>query len=157
VFDGISDATLVALIGFVGGLLLGLAARLGRFCTLGAIEDYLYQGSSVRLRMWILAIGVAMIGVFAMAAAGRFDPAQSIYLQAPFSPLAHIAGGLLFGYGMSIAGNCGFGALARFGGGDFRSFVIVLVMGISAYVVLSVGLSLGGLAAGVMLARGIWG
>ena len=46
-------------------------------------------------------------------------------------------GGLLFGYGMSLAGNCGFGALARFGGGDLRSFVIVLVMGISAYFMLS--------------------
>jgi hypothetical protein len=46
-------------------------------------------------------------------------------------------GGLVFGYGMAIAGNCGFGALARLGGGDLRSFLIVLVMGISAYVVMS--------------------
>jgi uncharacterized membrane protein YedE/YeeE len=38
---------------------------------------------------------------------------------------------------MSIAGNCGHGALARFGGGDLRAFVIVLVMGISAYVMMS--------------------
>ena len=31
----------VAICGLLGGVLLGLAARLGRFCTLGAIEDYL--------------------------------------------------------------------------------------------------------------------
>lgn len=135
--DGISDPVLVALIGFAGGILLGLAARLGRYCTLGAIEDHLYQGSSTRLGMWILSIGLAGVLVFAMAALGWFDTSLAIYHLVPFSPIAHIVGGLLFGYGMSMAGNCGFGALARAGGGDLRSFVIILVMGISAYVMLS--------------------
>lgn len=135
--DGLSDTMLVTLIGFAGGGLLGIAARLGRFCTLGAIEDYLYQGSDIRLRMWILAIGCAGILSFTLVAAGLLNPAQTVYHMAPFSPLAHIIGGLLFGYGMSLAGNCGFGALARVGGGDLRSFVIVLVMGIAAYFMLS--------------------
>ena len=135
--DNISDAWLLTLIGFAGGIALGLAARMGRFCTLGAIEDFLYQGSSTRLRMWILAISVAGIGSFALVAAGRLDLSQTIYQLAPWSPAASIIGGLLFGYGMSLAGNCGFGALARFGGGDLRAFVIVLVMGISAYAMLS--------------------
>jgi uncharacterized membrane protein YedE/YeeE len=47
-------------------------------------------------------------------------------------PAASIFGGLMFGYGMALAGNCGFGALARLGGGDLRAFVIVLVMGMAA-------------------------
>lgn len=135
--NGISDVGLLALIGLGGGIILGLAARLGRFCTLGAIEDFLYQGSDVRLRMWLLAIGSAGFGSFTMVGLGLLDPAQSIYHLAPLSPALGIIGGLLFGYGMSLAGNCGFGALARFGGGDLRSFVIVLVMGISAYAMLS--------------------
>jgi uncharacterized membrane protein YedE/YeeE len=136
-FDRISDSAALALVGLLGGLILGLAARLGRFCTLGAIEDVLYQGSDVRLRMWALAIGVAGLGSFGLVGLGALDPAQSIYHLAPWSPVMAIIGGLLFGYGMSLAGTCGFGALARFGGGDLRSFVIVLVMGISAYVMLS--------------------
>ena len=136
-FQGLSDATLMALVGLFGGGLLGLAARLGRFCTLGAIEDVLYQHSSVRLRMWVLAIGVAVVGVHLLAGFGAVDLAETLYLSSPWSPVASIAGGLIFGYGMSIAGHCGFGALARSGGGDFRAFVIVLVMGISAYVMLS--------------------
>ncbi|QGX99886.1 YeeE/YedE family protein [Roseovarius faecimaris] len=135
--DGIPEPVLVALVGFVGGGLLGLAARLGRFCTLGAIEDYLYQGSDTRLRMWVLAIGFAGLMAFMLVLAGALDPNRTVYHLAPFSPLAHILGGLLFGYGMALAGNCGFGALARVGGGDLRSFVIVLVMGVSAYVMLS--------------------
>lgn len=131
------DATLVALIGLGGGILLGLAARLGRFCTLGAIEDALYGGSSERLRMWALAIGVAVIGSFTLLGLGWLNAGDPFYLSQPLAPLASIIGGLLFGYGMALAGNCGFGAIARLGGGDLRSFVIVLVMGVSAYVVLS--------------------
>jgi len=132
-----TDASLMALVGLAGGVMLGLAARLGRFCTLGAIEDYLYQDSAVRLRMWGVAIGVAILGVYALAGAGAVVPGDTVYLAEAWSPVASVLGGLMFGYGMSIAGNCGFGALARSGGGDFRAFVIVLVMGISAYVVLS--------------------
>ncbi|MEQ8923320.1 MAG: YeeE/YedE thiosulfate transporter family protein, partial [Roseovarius sp.] len=136
-FDGISDAALMALVGLFGGGLLGLAARLGRFCTLGAIEDVLYQQSALRLRMWVLAIGVAATGVHLLAGLGAIDLSETLYLASPWSPVASILGGLIFGYGMSIAGTCGFGALARTGGGDFRAFVIVLVMGISAYIMLS--------------------
>jgi len=136
-FDSISDAALMALIGLVGGAVLGLAARLGRFCTLGAIEDYLYQGSDRRMRMWVLAIAVAGAGTFSLIAAGLLDPARTMYHTAPFSPLGSILGGLVFGYGMSLAGTCGFGALARSGGGDLRAFVIVLVMGVASYVMIS--------------------
>jgi len=135
--DGLPDASLMALVGLGGGILLGLAARLGRFCTLGAIEDYLYQHSAERLRSWFLAIGVAILGTYGLFALGHLDLSQTVYLQAGWSPVATVLGGLVFGYGMSIAGNCGFKALARTGGGDFRAFVIVLVMGISAYVMQS--------------------
>ncbi|KIN61046.1 YeeE/YedE family protein [Sulfitobacter noctilucae] len=136
-FSGLSDAAVLALMGLGGGVVLGLAARLGRFCTLGSIEDFLYQGSSLRLRMWGLAIGFAGLCAHGLMALGLLDPAQSVYHLAPWTPVMAIFGGLLFGYGMALAGNCGFGALARFGGGDLRSFVVVVVMGISAYIVLS--------------------
>lgn len=135
--DAWGDGNVAALAGILGGILLGLAARLGRFCTLGAIEDYAYGGSDTRLRMWVLAIGVAVLGTFACLAVGWVEPTQSFYLSQSFAPIAAICGGLLFGYGMAMAGNCGFGALARLGGGDLRSFVIVVVMGITAYATIS--------------------
>lgn len=133
----LSEGQIAALVGAAGGIVLGLAARLGRFCTLGAIEDLLYGDSDLRLRQWALAIGVAMVGSFALMAGGWLDPLDTVYLSGGFNPLAHILGGLVFGGGMALAGNCGYGALARLGGGDLRSFVIVLVMGIAAYVTLS--------------------
>lgn len=131
------EAHLAALVGAFGGILLGLAARLGRFCTMGAIEDALYGASLLRLRMWGIAIGTATLGSFTLVAFGLLDPSQTIYLNGQWNPLSSILGGLLFGYGMALAGNCGFGALARLGGGDLRSFVIVVVMGIAAYATLS--------------------
>ena len=127
----------VAMFGLLGGLMLGLAARLGRFCTLGAIEDYLYGGSDHRLRMWGIAIGAAIFGSFALMASGLLAAESTYYLSIRWMPVASILGGLIFGYGMALCGNCGYGALARLGGGDLRSFVIVLVMGVSTYVVLS--------------------
>ncbi len=136
-YDTIPETYVVAAIGAFGGILLGLAARLGRFCTMGAIEDMLYGNSDTRMRMWILAIGVAVLGSFGAIAAGLFDPLPSFYFSIRWMPLASILGGLMFGYGMALAGNCGYGAIARLGGGDLRSFVIVLVMGVSAYVVLA--------------------
>lgn len=136
-FDLFSDHQLAAAAGLLGGIVLGLAARLGRFCTLGAIEDLLYGGSSLRMRMWILAIGIAIIGSFSLIGLGLLDETQSFYLSVRWMPLASIIGGVMFGYGMALSGNCGYGAIARLGGGDLRSFVIVLVMGVATYVTLS--------------------
>ncbi|SMX30926.1 YeeE/YedE family protein [Octadecabacter ascidiaceicola] len=135
--DAWGDGTVAALGGAFGGILLGLAARLGRFCTLGAIEDYAFGRSDVRLRMWVLAIGTAVFGTFACLAFGLVTPTSSFYLNQNVAPIATILGSLVFGYGMAMAGNCGFGALARLGGGDLRSFVIVVVMGMAAYATIS--------------------
>lgn len=133
----LGEANATALIGLVGGIALGLAARIGRFCTLGAIEDVLYGEDDRRLRMWAIAIGVAIVGTHLCISLGLFDSQNSAYLDRVWNPLGTIIGGLMFGYGMSLSGNCGYGALARLGGGDLRAFVIVLVMGLSAYFVMS--------------------
>ena len=135
--DLLGEPLTLALIGGFGGLLLGLAARLGRFCSLGAIEDTLYGGDTRRFRMWGVAIGVAVLGTYGAAGLGLVDLATTSYLSTAWNPIASILGGLAFGYGMALAGNCGFGALARAGGGDLRAFVILLTMGLAAYAALS--------------------
>lgn len=141
VFDYMSEPFLVASFGMLGGIFLGLAARIGRFCTLGAIEDLYYGENTLRLQMWGIAIGVAVTGTFSLSALGLLDLELTLNLSRSWNPLASIFGGLVFGYGMALAGNCGYGALARVGGGDLRSLLIVLVMGISAYITLGGPLS----------------
>ena len=46
------------------------------------------------------------------------------------------AGGLLFGYGMVLSNGCGSRALVLLGRGNLRSFVVVIVLGISAQMTL---------------------
>lgn len=135
--EQLGEANTATLIGLGGGVVLGLAARIGRFCTLGAIEDYLYGADDRRLRMWALAIGVAIIGCHLAMSSDLLDGASTAYLDRVWNPAGSIVGGLMFGYGMALSGNCGYGALSRLGGGDLRSFLIVIVMGLSAYFVMS--------------------
>ena len=127
----IEESWLIAAIGLAGGVLLGLAARLGRFCTLGMIEDAHYGNDRARLWMWALALGVAILGNFTAEAVGLIRLGDTIYLRNDYSLIGVALGGLLFGYGMAHAGNCGYGMLARLGGGDLRAMVIAIVMGIA--------------------------
>jgi len=126
-----------AFAGLGAGIVLGLAARLGDFCTLGAIESAAFGDDQRRLRLWGVVLATAIIGTYACHSAGIIDIDATMYHQIAWNPSASIVGGLIFGYGMAMAGNCGFGALVRFGGGDLRSLVVVVVMGIFGFVALS--------------------
>lgn len=134
--SGIDPALAAPVTGLVGGLLLGLAARVGRFCIMGAVEDAVYGADLGRVRMLALAAAVAIAGTFALISGGAIDPAEALYFRTAWSPAGAVIGGLLFGFGMSQVGTCGYGALARAGGGDLRALVMVLVIGIVAYATL---------------------
>jgi uncharacterized protein len=128
---------LAALVGLASGLVLGLAARLGDFCTLGALESAAYGSDQTRVRLWGVVLAVAILGTQGGAMAGLIDLSATFYHGLQWNALGSIVGGLVFGYGMALAGNCGFGALVRFGGGDMRSLVVVVVMGIFGFIALS--------------------
>lgn len=135
--DSLSPGTLAALIGLIGGLALGLGARLGNFCTLGALEMAVWGNDQRRLRLWGIVLGVAIAGTWGGAALGLVEPLATIHHQTAWNPWASVVGGLVFGYGMALAGNCGFGAMIRLGGGDLRSLAVVVVMGVAGFAVLS--------------------
>ncbi|MCF6321533.1 MAG: YeeE/YedE family protein [Rhizobiaceae bacterium] len=135
--EELTPGTIAAMGGLVAGTGLGFAARWGNFCSLGAVEDAIFAGNYDRFRMWTLAIAVAIIGTFALDQFTSIDIGTAFYLATPTTLIATLAGGLIFGLGMSLVGTCGFGALARIGGGDLKSVVTFLVMGITAYATLS--------------------
>ncbi len=134
--EQLSAGMLAALVGLGGGTVLGLAARLGDFCTLGAIESAFYGQNQKRMRMWGVALGVAIIGTFTLAQIGILDFRATFYYSLKWNPLASIVGGLMFGYGMAYTGNCAFSSLARIGGGDLRALVAVIVIGIFSFMTL---------------------
>lgn len=131
--DVISGTMMATLVGLLGGVALGIAARVGRFCTLGAIEDALYGGNGERLRMWGVALGLSILGCAVLSGTGMLVPAEVFLVRDGVSPVPVMVGGTLFGFGMALAGNCGYGALARLGNGDIRAFVLVGVLGVTAY------------------------
>ncbi|MEM1343409.1 MAG: YeeE/YedE family protein [Pseudomonadota bacterium] len=135
-FEG-DGALLASAAGLAAGVALGLAARLGRFCMMGSIEDAAYGHDLTRLRMVMLAAATAIIGTAMASGAGLFDPGQTLYAQLGWSPIGAVLGGLVFGCGMALVGTCGFGALARIGGGDLRSVLMVVVVGLAAYATLN--------------------
>ena len=51
-----------ALSGLVIGTAVGFAVRYAKLCSFGAIEDALMGGDSRRLRIFGLALGIAILG-----------------------------------------------------------------------------------------------
>ncbi|KIL97063.1 Lipocalin-related protein and Bos/Can/Equ allergen [Paramagnetospirillum magnetotacticum MS-1] len=128
----IALTTLVGSAGFALGAVFGWAARASDFCTMGALSDLVFLGDRRRLRAWVLAMAVAMLGAQGLQAAGLVELGKSIYLGATIAWAGAILGGLMFGYGMTLAGGCGSKTLVRLGGGNLKSVVVVLVVGLFA-------------------------
>lgn len=125
-------ATLVIALGFAIGLAFGAVAQHTRFCTMGAIADRINFGDGTRLRQWVLAATVAMLGTQLLAAAGLFEVSASFYVGAKLTWFAHLVGGTLFGFGMVLASGCGSRNLVRAGAGSLKAVVVVLVLGFVA-------------------------
>ena len=127
-------------IAIVGGLVVGAAfgvvAGRTNFCTMGAISDMALMGDGRRFRAWMLAIAVAIAGTQALHFGGLIDINKSIYLAPNLGWLGAILGGAVFGFGMTLAGGCAGKTLVRLGGGNLKSIVVVLVLGMVAYMTL---------------------
>ncbi|MEM6971549.1 MAG: YeeE/YedE family protein [Pseudomonadota bacterium] len=124
---------ILCLAGLFGGIALGLAARLGRFCMMASIEDAVYGADSAGIRVLTLGAATAIAATSILIASGGLDPDATLYLRRDWSPMATVLGGLMFGYGMAQVGTCGFGTLVRLGGGDLRALVLAAVIGVAAF------------------------
>jgi hypothetical protein len=114
----------------------GAVANKTHFCTMGAVSDVVNMGDWNRMRMWLLAIAVAVAGASALQLAGWIDVSKTIYAAPRFTWLSYIVGGLLFGVGMTLASGCGSKTLIRIGSGNLKSLVVAIVLAITAYMTL---------------------
>jgi uncharacterized membrane protein YedE/YeeE len=132
----LSVTTIVGLGGFVIGLVFGAVVQRTDFCTMGGISDLVLMGDGRRFRAWLLAIAVAIIGTQALSFGGVIDINKSIYLSANLGWLGAIIGGAMFGFGMTQTGGCASKTLVRLGGGNLKSLIVLVVLGIFAYMTL---------------------
>jgi len=137
-----NEANPAQLVPYVTGGAFALAFVFGAvgnktdFCTMGAVSDWVNMGDKNRLRMWLLAISVALLGSSALQLAGVVDLSKSIYQGPSFTWLSYIVGGFLFGVGMTLGSGCGSKTLIRIGGGNLKSLVVYVFLGIAAYMTL---------------------
>ena len=118
---------------FAISLLFGAVAQRSNYCTMGAISDIANFGDWTRARMALCSVGVAILGVAWLKASGTVDMTKSFYVAPKLIWLSHIVGGLLFGFGMTLASGCGSKTLIRVGTGSLRALVTLLVMGLFAW------------------------
>ncbi len=131
----------LALGGFLIGFAFGAVVYRTNYCAMGSLSDIHTVGDWRRFRAWVLAATTALIGATLLEAAGIVDLSLSTYLiptfdwvgHRAFNWLGHLAGGLIFGVGMVLAGGCPSRNLARAGGGDLRALITLIVLGIAAY------------------------
>ena len=124
---------------FVIAAVLGTIVSKTNFCTMGAVSDWVNMGDSGRMRAWLLAMAVAIAGVAGLEAGGLIQLSGDTfppYRTANFGWLRYLAGGALFGIGMTLASGCGNKTLVRVGGGNLKSLVVLAIAAIMAYLML---------------------
>jgi uncharacterized membrane protein YedE/YeeE len=121
---------------FLIAVLMGAVVNRTHFCTMGAVSDWVNIGDTGRMRAWVFAIAVSLIGVVALEAAGvlnlnsdTFPP----YRSASFAWPRYLLGGLMFGSGMVLASGCGNKTLVRVGSGNLKSLVVLLIAMAASY------------------------
>ncbi|HZN85807.1 MAG TPA: YeeE/YedE family protein [Burkholderiales bacterium] len=121
---------------FALAFVFGAVGNRTNFCTMGAVSDWVNMGDLNRMRMWLLAIAVALAGSSALHLAGIIDLSKSIYPGPNFTWLSYLVGGFLFGVGMTLGSGCGSKTLIRIGAGNLKSLIVYVFLGIGAYMTL---------------------
>ncbi|MGA2193257.1 MAG: YeeE/YedE thiosulfate transporter family protein, partial [Nitrospirota bacterium] len=107
--------------GLLVGCIFGFVLQHGRFCMNTAFREVLLSKDFTVFRIYILALLVMIIG------ANLLDTYGIIHLKpVPFTWLANVVGGYIFGIGMVLGGGCATGTLYRVGEGMIGSWFAAL-------------------------------
>jgi len=121
---------------FALAVVLGALTSKTNFCTMGAVSDWLNMGDSGRMRAWLFAIAIAILGVTALEAASVISLRANTmppYRSENFAWLRYLAGGLIFGVGMTLGSGCGTKTLLRIGGGNLKSIFVAAAIATVVY------------------------
>src|SRR6266536_1205940 len=111
----------------VTGGAFGYVIQRGGFCLMRALSNLYLMGDATIMRVYTLALLVAMVGVQALSAAGLVDiPVR------PFHWMSNVTGGLIFGAGMVLAGGCSGSTWYRVGEGAVGAWIILLGFALGA-------------------------
>ncbi len=116
-------------------MVMGAVVNKTNFCTMGAVSDLVNIGDTGRMRAWLFAMAVAMLGVIFLEASHVFsvDGSRPPYRAANFAWIEYLLGGVLFGIGMTLGSGCGNKTLIRIGGGNLKSIFVFATIAVCAY------------------------
>ena len=136
VFESFSEANSMLLWAtFAIALVMGAVVNKTNFCTMGAVSDVVNMGDWSRMRAWLFAIAVALMGVSLLEASGMVNPDTAFppYRMNQLVWVENLLGGLIFGVGMTLASGCGNKCLIRIGGGNIKSIMVFAIIALIAY------------------------
>ncbi len=113
--------------GLITGILFGIILQRGRLCFNSAIRDLKLFKDNYLWKAVMFGIAIETLLFHFMAQVGW------IHLNPkPFMPLGNIIGGLLFGFGMVLAGGCASGVTYRSGEGLTTAWLAAIFYGLFA-------------------------
>jgi len=117
----------------IGGLLLcglgfGVIIQRTRFCFVRAFRDPFMTGEGDMARAVSVSIMISILGFAALKWTGLRP--ESVYVTSTFW-FGSLAGGIVFGFGMLLAGGCGSGSVWRAGEGQVKLILAVVCFSLS--------------------------
>lgn len=111
------------------GVAFGIIFQRSRFCLVRAFREPFMTGEGDHTRAAVLALVVSMTGFSILKFTDLKDKGDWVF---PGFWVGALLGGLLFGFGMVLAGGCGAGSIWRAGEGQVKLWAAVAFFAVSA-------------------------
>ena len=115
---------IILLLGFLSGVVM----HRSRFCFAAAFRDPFMTGEGEKARSMFLSLLVYIMGVSILKWRGFVPESWYVFTTAGWGA---IVGGVIFGFGMILAGGCGTGTLFRVGEGQIKLMAALVGMSLS--------------------------
>ncbi|MEZ5535485.1 MAG: YeeE/YedE family protein [Thiolinea sp.] len=130
--ETLSTGEISVITGLIVGLVFGVFAQQSRFCLRAACVEIWRGKAGVKVSIWLLAFGAALLSTQLFIEGGVIDTGSIRQLNTTGSMSGAIIGGLMFGAGMVLAGGCASRILVLSATGNMRTLVAGLVITIVA-------------------------
>jgi len=111
------------------GATFGMIFQRSRLCLVRAFREPFMTGDAEHTRAVALAIAIGMLGFTILKFTDLKDKGEWVF---PAAGAGALAGGLVFGVGMVLAGGCGAGSIWRMGEGQVKLWAAVVTFALSA-------------------------
>jgi uncharacterized protein len=111
------------------GVVFGVIFQRSRFCLVRAFREPFMTGDAEHTRAAALALAVSVLGFAILKFADLKDKGDWVF---PGAGVGALAGGTLFGVGMTLAGGCGAGSIWRAGEGQLKLWLTLVTFALGA-------------------------